>query len=56
MDMLKRDLLREGVGLIGVALVTYGMWEMHPALGYGVAGVFLMLGAMLSAWKPRGSH
>jgi hypothetical protein len=54
--MLKRDLSREAVGLLGAALVAYGSWEMHPALGYGVAGVFLMAGAVLSAWSPRGSR
>jgi uncharacterized membrane protein YdcZ (DUF606 family) len=52
MNMTK-NLLREAVGLLGAAMVTYGMWEVHPALGYGVAGVFLMAGAMLSAMNAR---
>jgi hypothetical protein len=55
MNMTK-NLLREAVGLLGAALVAYGSWEIHPALGYGVAGLFLMAGAMLSAWSPRGSR
>jgi hypothetical protein len=55
-NMSKIELLREGAGLAGAALIAYGAYLVHPALGYGVAGVFLMLGAMLSAWKPRGSR
>ena len=39
MNMTK-NLLREAVSLLGVVLVTYDTWEIYPALGYGVAGLF----------------
>ena len=54
--MSKMDLLRDGVGLLGAALIAYGAYGVHPALGYAVAGLFLMAGAVLSARSPRGSR
>ena len=54
--MTKRHLLRECAGWAGALLVTFGAYETHPALGYGVAGLFLMAAAMLSARSSRGSR
>ena len=54
--MSKIELLREGAGLAGAALIAYGAYQIHPALGYGVAGLLLMAGAVLSAQKPRRSR
>jgi hypothetical protein len=52
--MTMKDLMREAAGLAGATLIAFGAYEIHPALGYGVAGLFLMAGAVLSARSPRG--
>jgi hypothetical protein len=54
--MSKIDLLREAAGMAGAALIAYGAWEIHPALGYALAGLMLMAGAVLSARSPRRSR
>jgi hypothetical protein len=55
-NMSKIEVLREAAGLAGAALIAYGAYGVHPALGYALAGLMLMAGAVLSARSPRGSR
>lgn len=44
-------ILRDGVGLIGVGLIAYGAWLVHPAAGYITGGALLLVGAVLVSLK-----
>lgn len=46
--MLK-DLISALIGLIGIALVSFGAWLFKPAVGYIVLGIFLITWSMLMA-------
>ncbi|EJB02893.1 hypothetical protein Rleg9DRAFT_1707 [Rhizobium leguminosarum bv. trifolii WSM597] len=44
-------LVRDAVGLLGAAAIAYGSWLVYVPAGYIVAGVLLILFAILTA--PR---
>lgn len=41
--------LRDGVGLIGVGLITYGAWLVYQPAAFIVSGSLLLIGAVLLA-------
>lgn len=43
-----RGLSREGAGLIGCALVSFGAWMVYAPAGFIVAGLLLVAGAVLT--------
>ena len=43
------ELLRDGAGLLGLGLVSYGAWLIYPPAGFITAGVILVAAAMLHA-------
>lgn len=40
-------MMRDGAGLIGVGLIAYGAWLVHPPAGFITGGVLLLVGAVL---------
>jgi hypothetical protein len=42
-------LARDGAGLLGAGLISFGAWLAYPAAGFVVAGTFLLGGAWLMA-------
>lgn len=44
-------LLRDGAGLCGIGLISYGAWLILPAAGFIACGVLLVTGAMLASAK-----
>jgi hypothetical protein len=45
------DLVTDGAGIAGAALITYGVWLVHHPAAFIVAGSFLLIGAWLTARK-----
>lgn len=39
--------IRDLVGLVGIALIAYGAWLMYAPAGFMVAGVLLVVGVLL---------
>ena len=50
-----KNLLREGAGMAGAALIAYGAWLAYAPAGYLVAGLLLMAGAVLSTMNAKRS-
>lgn len=48
-----RSVIKDGIGLIGVGLVSYGAWLVLPAAGFIVAGCFLIVGVLLNSRATR---
>jgi hypothetical protein len=48
-----RSYIKDGIGLVGVGLVSYGAWLVLPAAGFIVGGLFLIVGVLLNSLKPR---
>lgn len=42
-------IVRDIAGLAGAGSITWGCYLLHPALGYIVAGMILLAGAIVSA-------
>jgi hypothetical protein len=42
-----RSYIKDGIGLIGVGLVSYGAWLVLPAAGFITGGMFLIVGVIL---------
>lgn len=43
------DLVRDLIGLAGLALIAYGAWLIYEPAGFIVGGVLLVVGVMLRA-------
>lgn len=43
------ELSRDGAGVLGATLITYGAHSVYAPAGWIVAGAFLLAGAWLSA-------
>lgn len=41
--------IKDGFGLIGVGLVSYGAWLVLPAAGFIVGGLFIIIGTILNS-------
>ncbi len=46
-------LIRDGAGISGVVLVSYGAWLILPAAGFITGGLLLIAGAFLIALSSR---
>jgi len=46
-------LVRDLAGLCGVGLVSYGAWMIYPPAGFIVAGILLIVGALMIALGNR---
>ena len=46
-------LIRDLAGLCGVGLVSYGAWMIYPPAGFIVAGILLIVGALMIALGNR---
>jgi hypothetical protein len=44
-----KSIATDAVGLIGVALVSYGAWLVLPAAGFITGGVFLIVGCIFNS-------
>jgi hypothetical protein len=42
---------RDGAGLAGVGLISYGAWLVYPPAGFIIAGAMLLAGALLTGRK-----
>jgi hypothetical protein len=47
-------LLRDLAGLAGVALIAFGAWQIYPPAGFIVAGVLLVVGAIILGMQRGG--
>lgn len=47
-----KSLAPDFIGLVGVALVSYGAWLVVPAAGFIAAGLFLIVGVILNS-RPK---
>jgi hypothetical protein len=46
--------IRDGIGLCAVGLISYGAWQMTAPAGFITAGVLLLAGVILvSTKKPK---
>jgi hypothetical protein len=52
--MKRSELVRDGAGVAGVGLVSYGAWLAWAPAGYLVAGLLLLAGAVLHALSAKG--
>ena len=46
-------IVRDLAGLCGVGLVSYGAWMIYPPAGFIVAGILLIIGALMIALGNR---
>jgi divalent metal cation (Fe/Co/Zn/Cd) transporter len=44
-----KSYITDFVGLVGVALVSYGAWLVMPAAGFIVAGLFILAGVLFNS-------
>lgn len=45
--------IKDGIGLIGVALVSYGAWLVLPAAGFIVGGLFIIVGVVINSRSTK---
>jgi hypothetical protein len=47
-----KSLIPDFIGLLGVALVSYGAWLVLPAAGFITAGLFIVVGVTINS-RPK---
>jgi hypothetical protein len=48
-----KSLIPDFIGLVGVALVSYGAWLVLPAAGFIVGGLFIIVGVTISSRSTK---
>ncbi len=52
-DSPMKSLIPDFIGLVGVALVSYGSWLVLPAAGFITAGLFIIVGVIVSSRSTK---
>lgn len=45
--------VKDGIGLVGVVLVSYGAWLILPAAGFIVGGLFIIVGTVINSRSAK---
>lgn len=48
-----KSYVKDGIGLTGVALVSYGAWLILPAAGFIIGGLFIIVGSLLNSRSAK---